>query len=174
MKTVCSRGLWRDALGIAAFGAALLVLASCRGAESQQNLIGPWDVQRPSGASRSTLEFRLVLDEPVPGSIELTDPNGETLVLSPETVATQSDIVKTAIISSVTFPYFSVYVYFTPAAARRMHEVSSGNFRRRMGIVMDGQLFMAPTMMGPFDSPVLIDDFYTREEATRIAEQLAP
>jgi preprotein translocase subunit SecD len=133
-------------------------------------------VQRPSGVPRSTLEFRLVLDAAEPGGIELPDPDadGKVLALSPQTVATQSDIAKTAVIQSATPEYFGVYVYFTSEAAQRMREVSRDNVGHRMAIVLNGQVFMAPYMQSMFDSPVLIQGSYTREQATHLAEQLAP
>lgn len=163
-------------LGMTALVAVLLALVprpSAGGQEGARDLAGPLEVQRPAGVARSPFEFRLVLDKPEPGSLELPAPEGGTLVLSPRTIITQDDILKTAIGASATPRVFSVYVYFTPEAAQRMEEVSRTHRGRRIAIVMDGRIFMAPSMQGPFSSPVLIDSNYTIEEAVRIAEQLA-
>ncbi|HVR96300.1 MAG TPA: hypothetical protein VMW27_06790 [Thermoanaerobaculia bacterium] len=159
---------------VAVFAVALLALVSCRSSTNPQDIIGPWDVQRPSGAPSSTLELRLVLDEPVSGSIELPAPEGETLVLAPEAVVTQGDIVKTAIGLSAIPESYAVYVYFTPEAAQRMQEVSRANIGRRMAFVLDGQVFLVAVMHATVNSPILVEDDYSREEATRVAERLAP
>ena len=138
--------------------AVLLALASCRSGEPHRNVIGPPDAQPPAGARRSALELRLVLDEPAPGSFELTDEAGETLILSLEAVATERDIVKAEVVSSATLGAFSVNLHFSPEAAERMRKVSGENVGRRMAVVLDGKLFMAPFMQSTFSSPVLIDN----------------
>ncbi len=45
---------------------------------------------------------------------------------------------------------------------------------RRAVRPVHGKLFMAPFMRSTFSSPVLIDNYYSREEAERVAERLAP
>ena len=154
--------------------AVLLALASCRSGEPQRKAIGPSDVQPPAESPRSALELRLVLDEPAPGSFELTDEAGGTLILSPDAVVTEGDIVKAEVVSSATLGAFSVSVHFSPEAAERMRKVSGENVGRRMAFVLDGKVFMAPYMRSTLASPVLIDSYYSRKEAERIAERLAP
>ena len=154
--------------------AVLLALASCRSSEPHRKVIGLSDVQPPAGAPRSVLELRLVLDGPAPGSFELTDEAGETLILSPDAVVTEREIVKAEVVSSATLGAFSVNVHFSPKAAERIHKVSSENVGRRMAFVLDGKIFMAPYMRSTFSSPVLIDNYYSRQEAERVAERLAP
>lgn len=150
--------------------AVLLALASCRSSEPHQKAIGPSD----AGAPRSALELRLVLDEPAPGSFELTDEAGKTLILSPDAVVTERDIVKAEVVSSASLGAFSVNLHFSPEAAERMHKVSGENVGRRMAFVLDGKIFMAPFVRSTFSSPVLIDNYYSREEAERVAKRLAP
>ncbi|HEY0511114.1 MAG TPA: hypothetical protein VGH73_04380 [Thermoanaerobaculia bacterium] len=142
--------------------------------EALRDAVGPWDVQRPAGVARSTLEFRLVLDAPEPDSLQLPDPQGETLLLSSKTVVTQNDILKTAVVVASAVVDFGVYVYFTPEAAQRMQAVSRANVGHRIAIVMDGHVFMAPVMNSEIGSPALIEGRYTRAEAQRVAEWLAP
>ena len=154
--------------------AVLLALASCRSSEPQPKVIGTLDAQPPAGAPRSALEIRLVLDEPAPGSFELTDKTGKTLILSPDAVATERDIVKAEVVSSATLGAFSVNLHFSPEAAERMRKVSGENIGGRVAVVLDGKIFMAPFIRSTFSSPVLIDNYYSREEAERVAERLAP
>ena len=139
-----------------------------------QSRIGPWDVARPSGTPRSTLELRLVVAEAEPGSPRLPDPQGEMLSLAAQPVVTEKDIVKTAIIVGSAADRFGVYVYFTPEAAQRLKEMSSAHLGGRVAILLDGKVFLAAYMHGPFGSPAMLEANYTREEATRVAERLAP
>jgi preprotein translocase subunit SecD len=156
------------------FVAVLLALASCRSSEPHRKVTGPPAAQPPAGASRSALELRLVLDEPAPGSFELTDEAGKTLILSPDAVVTERDIVMAEVVHSATLGASSVSVHFSPEAAERLRKVSGENVGRRMAFVLDGKIFMAPFIRSTFASPVLIDSYYSREEAKRVAERLAP
>jgi preprotein translocase subunit SecD len=153
--------------------AVLLALASCRSSEPHRKVTVPPDAPA-AAAPRSALELRLVLDEPAPGSFELTDEAGETLILSPDAVVTVGDVVKTEIVDSATMGAFSVAVHFSQEAAERMRKVSGENVGRRMAFVLDGKVFIAPYIRSPLASPVLIDSNFSREDAEWVAEHLAP
>lgn len=133
--------------------------------------LGFWQSSEPAPGA---LELRLVLDAPAPGSFELKDEAGETLILSPDVVVTARDVVKAEILDSVTLGAFAVAVHFSPEAAERMRKVSSENVGGRMAFLLDGKIFMAPYMRSTLASPVLIDGNFSRKEAARIAERLAP
>jgi hypothetical protein len=134
----------------------------------------PWQVQRPAGVPQASVAFRLVVDQSAPGTIELQGPDGKPLMLAAETVLTQRDITKVEVGSALTPPYFQIYLHFSPDAAQRLHQLSSHNILRRLAIVVDRRVLIAATIHSTLDSPVLIEGAYTRADAIRMAERLAP
>jgi preprotein translocase subunit SecD len=143
----------------------------------------PVAVRRPPGVSRVSLEFRLVVDRPGPGTVELKGPEGTPLILASEILVREGDITKAEVgpaLESVEFepqlkiPFYVVHLHFTPAATERLHRASQANVGHRMAIVIDGRILMAPTLHSTVDSPLLIEARYARGEAVRIAERLAP
>lgn len=176
-----STALARSLLALAA-----LALASCQSASPPPQEAEPWagppemrpsQIHRPAGAPRSTLEFRLVLDPPAPGAAEMADTSGTRLLVSADAVVTHRDITRVEVGRESFLPdqdSYIVYVHFTGDAADRLREFSSQNLGSRLAIVLDGELLLAPVLLTPFDSPVMIQGNYTRADALRIAERLAP
>jgi preprotein translocase subunit SecD len=138
----------------------------------------PVEVRRPKEMQRATLAFRLVLDEPIPGSQKLAEPEtGQLLILSPKALVTESDILKTEVGWDGLYPsmdYYMINVYFKPDAAQRLQEFSRAHLGDRLAIVIDGHILIAPRLNGPFSSEIMLQGQFTREAATRLAEQLAP
>jgi preprotein translocase subunit SecD len=139
-----------------------------------------WEAHRPAGAPRSSLAFRLVLDEPGPGTLKLTGPGGTPLILSSDTVVTQADITKAEVVEIPQWredqpTHYVINLYFKPDAAHRLGQFTRDHVGRSLAIVVDGNILMVPNIMSAIESPAMIDGRYsTRADAMRVAEQLAP
>lgn len=170
----------------AALALAALALLSCSSASSPPQNTASWNgpqemrpsqVRRPPGVPHASLEFRLVLEQSASGATELVDSDGKRLLVAADPIATQRDITRTEVGRESFLPdqgSYVIYVHFTEDAASRLREFSSQNLNRRLAIVFDGELLLAPVILTPFDSPVMIQGTYTQADATRIAERLAP
>lgn len=142
--------------------------------EEMEKSLRPWPVTRPATVPRSSLEFRLVLDQAGAGTATLRGPEGTSLILAPDAVITQRDITRVEVGRGLYGPDYVVYVHFTPDAAQRLLYLSRDNTGRRLACVISDRIFMAPKITGAVSSPILIQGTYTQEEATQMAERLAP
>jgi preprotein translocase subunit SecD len=71
--------------------------------------------------------------------------------------------------------YYVINLYFKPDAAKRLGQVTRDNVGHFLAIVVDGKILMAPIINSSIESPAMIEGhYYTRADATRAAEQLAP
>ena len=97
-----------------------------------------WEAHRPAGALRSSLAFRLVLDEPGPGTLKLTGPDGAPLILSSDTVVTQADVTKAEVVEIPQWredqpTHYVINLYFKPDAAHRLGQFTRDHVRGCLG-----------------------------------------
>ena len=134
----------------------------------------PVRVERPAGVARSAVQFRGASGDSVAGSEVLPGPDGASLALAPQAVLTESDITAVEVGPGVIEPRWVVYLHVTPQAADRLRQVSLENVGRTMAIVIDGEVVLDPEIRAELPSPFVIDGEYSREEAMRMAERMAP
>lgn len=138
------------------------------------------------------LEFRLVVDQPVPetealplkeksGSLE----NPKTLITRKAADFGREDLksVKTVISKNVTVDPSGkesstesndIAVTLIKAAGIRMEEWSKDHLGKRVAIVLDGQILLAPTIQSPLGAQFHITGNYSASEAKAIVEKLTP
>ncbi len=158
----------------------LLALLAAGGSAGGASSFKTWEIHRPAGVSRSSLVFRLVQDQPGPGSLKLQGDDGKPVILSPKAILTQDDITKVEVIEvpkwreDVSVQY-AIYLYFKPDAAQRFKQFTLDNMGKLLAVVIDGKVFMRAAITSPIESPAMIEGtYYTLAGATRVAEQLAP
>jgi preprotein translocase subunit SecD len=162
-------------------GAALfLALLAAGSSGAYAGGLPSWEVHRPAGVKRSALAFRLVLDQPGPGTLKLKGPDGTPRLLSSTTVLNQNDITKVEVMEIPKWrddqpAHYVINLYFKPDAAHRLGQVTRDNVGHFLAVVVDGRILMALIINSSIESPAMIEgDYYTRADATRAAEQLAP
>lgn len=139
-----------------------------------------WEAHRPAGVARSALAFRLVLDQPGPGTLTMQGPDGTPLILSSNAVVTQADITKAEVLEIPQWredqpTHYVINLYFKPDAARRLGQFTREHVGHSLAIIVGGKVLMAPNIQTAIESPAMIDGRYdTRAAAMRVAEQLAP
>jgi preprotein translocase subunit SecD len=142
-------------------GAALLV--GCRDSS----------IRRAPGDPVALLEFRVeAASANTPGVLSFPDPGGHPLLLRPEVVIRNADISSVEVEESE--GRFSVGLRFIPSAAARLERETASNVGRRMAVLLDGKVVVAPLIRSAISSQARIDAHLTRDEAFRIARSLAP
>jgi preprotein translocase subunit SecD len=116
------------------------------------------------------IEFRVADTQEVPGA-QPVQFEGQTLYLDPEVVISNSDIASVS-------PYsqsgkFLVSLKFKEEGARRLNEVTQKNLGKRMAVLLDGKVLMAPVIQSAIgDSAMLEGDFDGMEVAARLESAL--
>lgn len=173
---------------------ALLILASCQTTapptpkpeeattpanDRWQNLpeeFRPFEVKAPRGSQRASFELRRVLRESAPGSFEVPTADGSSLRVAPEVILSERDVIQVEVGPPIppTIPHFTVYLHFNANAAQRLHDASDRLLGEQLAFVLEGRVLIAPLVNSRIDSPVMIADSFTREQAIELAERLAP
>ena len=130
-------------------------------------------IRRAPGDPVALLEFRVeAAAANTPGALSFPDPGGQPILLRPDVVIRNADI------SSVEVEQgegrFSVGLRFTPSAAARLQRETADNVGRRMAVLLDGKVVVAPVIRSAISSRARLDAHFTRDEAFRIARSLAP
>ena len=130
-------------------------------------------IRRSSSDPIATLEFRLEADSPAPsGAVPFTDPTGRPILLRPDVVIRNVDI--SSVVVEESQGHFSVGLRFIPSAASRLQRETAANVGRRMAVLLDGKVLVAPVIRSAVAAEARIDAGFTQEEAYRIAVSLAP
>lgn len=115
-------------------------------------------------------EVRLAEEQPGPGLRDARIAGTDRVVyLHPQPIASNGDILESAVVEGDRPGRWHVVVTFSGAAAERMQRVSAGHIGRPMAILIDGNVVAAPTVRSPIGESALISGGYTRAEAERIA-----
>jgi len=119
----------------------------------------------------AAVRFEVRLAEEAPG-LEL-DPatvrdTGERIYLHRQAVLTNGDIAS-AETTADDGGFFSVVVRFTSDGAAKLSGISRQNIGRRLAIVLDGQVALAPVVRSPISTSAVISGGYAKAEADRIA-----
>ncbi len=118
-------------------------------------------------------EVRLADDQPLPDRQEARVTGSDrTVFLSKDVVVTNGDIQRAEVVPGGDPSQFSVSVEFTPSGAQKMKTATEKQIGRRMAILLDGKVVMAPTIRSAIGSAAVITGKFTRAEAERIAAGL--
>ncbi len=93
-------------------------------------------------------------------------------VLVETTVQMEGNEVKDAYPSMNQFGKREILFSFTPAGASKFGEVTGNNIGRRMAVVLDGQLYSAPTIQSRITSNGQITGSFSQDEAQGVADAL--
>jgi preprotein translocase subunit SecD len=119
----------------------------------------------------AAVRFEVRLAEDSPG-LELDQATvrgtGERVYLHRQAVLTNGDIASAEPVQDVNGS-FSVTVRFTREGATKLLRTTSQNVGRRLAIMLDGEVAIAPTVRSPIGTSAVISGSYSRVEADRIA-----
>jgi preprotein translocase subunit SecD len=150
-----------------------LLFLACHRSEDRIDLT-PWPIHRPANVQRSALQIRLVLEAPESNGQTLRSPDGVDLHLASESIVSEADIERTEVGRDLYPPHYVTYIHFTQPAAERLRTVTRSHIGGHLAIVVGGKILLAPKITSEVGPTAMIQGEYTRDEATRLAERLAP
>ncbi len=126
------------------------------------------------------LEFRLVHEEKTPDSQEYklvemrnNERIEETLYLEKESLLPASPVSRAMGQPSQQRPGdWEVAIRLTDEAAQKMAEVTRKNIRRRLALLVDGQVITAPVIQSEIGAEVQITGTFTEAEVVNLAKRI--
>ena len=141
-----------------AFLIAILFLFGCGGAEKKPEMM--------------RVEFRLAQTEPAEGLTQMSIPGlEEKFYLQDEVLLSNEDI-------QFAFPvkrqeHSVIELTFTEAGKEKFAQITKENVGKKMGVLIDGKLIMAPIIRAPIlEGKAIIDGNFSEEEAEKIANAI--
>jgi preprotein translocase subunit SecD len=134
-----------------------------------------------AASTPSVLQFRLVMDSPTADSEPMTvvQPNNssrqpEVLNVQKEVLLDQSDVKNATVYrGGKTGGQTVVYINFTDDGAKRFSEATGQNIGRRLAVVIDGKLCMAPRINSAISGGVAqISGVFTEKEAENLVARI--
>jgi len=114
-------------------------------------------------------EVRLAEDTPAPGLREVRLSGSDRLLyLHEEIVVANGDIASAEILPGREASQFVVGVHFTADGAQKMLTATQNHIGKRIAILIDDEVVMAPTVRSAVGDSAEINGNYTREQAERI------
>lgn len=136
----------------------ILFLFGCGGAEKKPEMI--------------RVEFRLAETEPAEGLTQMSIPGlEEKFYVQDEVLLSNEDI-------QFAFPvkrqeHSVIELTFTEAGKEKFARITKENVGKKMGVLIDGELIMAPTIRAPIlEGKAIIDGNFSEEEADKIANAI--
>jgi hypothetical protein len=119
-------------------------------------------------------EVRLAEFRPMPGLTvaQLTD-SGGLIYLHPEIVVANDNIAQSWVILDES-GRFAVSVALLPSGAERMRQATAKHVGRPVAFLIDGRVATAPVVRSPIHDSAVISGYFTREDAERVAQGIAP
>lgn len=131
-----------------------------------------------SGADKSpkvSLEFRFVEESPGDWLTPITmDAWGgeQTFYAHEEIIMDATDVASATVIEWQNSP--AIELKFTDSGKDKLAQVTAANIGRRMGMILDGELMVAPVIRAKMDGGrAVINGDFTDAEAKRIADGLS-
>ncbi|MEP7012654.1 MAG: hypothetical protein ABJC13_20210 [Acidobacteriota bacterium] len=131
-------------------------------------------MKRPADVPRAALEIRFVAEGEPKDGLKVTGPEGESLWVEKEIVISSADVAEVHVGLDMDLEHYGVTLFFTPQAAQRLHDATAHNLGRQVAVLLNGIVVIAPRVQSPLGPSARISGNYTREAATKLAEQLAP
>jgi preprotein translocase subunit SecD len=134
-------------------------------------VLGEWLWQHGSTtvAAAVRFELRLAEEQPLPGLIVAQLPDSGGLIYLHQEVLASNDDVAHSWVAPDGPDGVEVVVQFMPLAAQRLQEATGKHIARRVAILIDGTVVMAPVVRSPMADSAVISGTYTKAEAERIA-----
>ena len=141
-----------------AFLIAILFLFGCGGADKKPEMM--------------RVEFRLAETEPAEGLTQMAIPGlEEKFYLQDEVLLSNEDI-------AFAFPvkrrdHSVIELTLTQAGTDKFAQITRENIGKRIGVLIDGKLVMAPTIRAPIlEGKAIIDGNFSEEQADKIANSI--
>ena len=141
-----------------AFLLIVLFIFGCAGPEEKPEMV--------------KVEFRLAETEPAEGLNQMSIPGSEERFFLHDEVLMSNDDIQFA------FPgswgdRAVIELTLTEDGKEKFAQITSENLGKRIGILLDGKLVMAPTIKAPIlEGKAVIDGNFSEEEADRIATRI--
>jgi hypothetical protein len=121
-----------------------------------------------------SFEVRLAEDRPAPGLREAKDSDSNQLVyLHDDVIVTNRDIEAARVIQTGGSSQYGVSIEFNAAGAEKMRAATRNHIGKRMAILLDGQVVIAPVLRSPIGAAAVITGNYTRAQAERIVKGIS-
>jgi preprotein translocase subunit SecD len=69
---------------------------------------------------------------------------------------------------------YRISILFTDQAAARLRAVTERNLQKRIAILIDGSILIAPVIQEPIGEQAAIEHGYSKEEAIALTRKIAP
>ncbi|MGB2697082.1 MAG: hypothetical protein WBD28_04385 [Candidatus Zixiibacteriota bacterium] len=136
----------------------ILFLFGCGGAEKKPEMV--------------KVEFRLAETEPAEDLTEMTIPGLEEKFYLHNEVLLSNDDIQFAFPGSLG-DRAVIELTLTEAGKEKFAQITKENLEKRIGILIDGKLVMAPTIKAPIlEGKAVIDGNFSEEEAERLATSI--
>jgi preprotein translocase subunit SecD len=129
---------------------------------------------RPKPPAPISVEFRLVDESPASNAPELLIKGSEERVrLEPTAIIDNTDIQSAKVQRNAVGQSYDVMITFTADGARKLRAATAAAIGRRLAIVIDGTVIVAPTIQAEIpDGIAVVAGNFGREEAQDIADRL--
>jgi preprotein translocase subunit SecD len=129
---------------------------------------------RPKPPTPISVEFRLVDESPTSDAPEMAIKGSEERVrLEPAALVDHTDIQSAEVQQSSAGQSYDVVITFTAEGARKLRAATAAAIGRRLAIVIDGIVIIAPTLQAEIPEGIaVIAGNFSRREALDIADRL--
>jgi hypothetical protein len=126
--------------------------------------------------ARAAVRFDVQLAEvdSVPGFREVTvRESNRKIYLHPESVVTNSDIVRAEVVPVSDSGSFNVVITFSPHGAQKMRRATQQHIGKPLALSIDGKVAMVPVVRSPISTSEVLSGDYSKAEADRIANGIS-
>jgi SecD/SecF fusion protein len=138
-------------------------------------LAAVWGYERMPAALHSRFGLYLASTEPQEGYRAATvQLRAETIYVAPTAALTSADVAQAQLESSAEGRP-QIAIALTAGGRRRLADVTRQNVHKRLAIVVDDRVIIAPTITSEIsDGGMLLTGAFTRQECEQIAEAISP
>ena len=86
----------------------------------------------------------------------------------------QQDVTEAHVTLQADLVHYAVTLHFGEAAAARLKTATSSAYGMKLAILLNGQVLTVANVMSQLSDTAMLSGNYSRAEATRLAEQVAP
>jgi hypothetical protein len=134
-----------------------------------------FSVSRPHDIPRASIRIHEVVDRFAPASKVTQDAAGDPMYIIDAPFITTRDVTSVDVVPDAAYEYFCVVLHFAPAAAQRLKGITGiASTNHMVAVYVDDRLLVVLRSIVPLESTSMFSDSYSREEALRLAQHLAP
>ena len=112
--------------------------------------------------------------ENAPDSLKASDADGTEWSLSKEAILTEQDVTEAHVTLEPDLVHYAVTLHFSEAAAERLKTATSTIYGMKLAMLLNGQVLTVANVLSQLSDTAMLSGHYSRAEATRLAEQVAP